>query len=401
VEQIKTKMAPRVIRSLNQLSRYVVLSSVPYQHILKNDAPVIEKLGLISQRDLDVLMSDDELRDELPNNQFNLAYLIDVPKIRGMYYGAKHGMSSLYFITKNILNNYLEDHSRRSIDMDVDAVVERYLGGDPLFLNRQPTLDQSRMLCMRAVTKKEKEKNLIEAAIKGGNLEIFKDTCIGKGVWDFDNIMITASTYGTLEMVTFCIQRGAAYYFLSLMHAIPSQNIDIIRLLFERGHYMLDKYEYQKISRNMSIYTSHHKLNTDVLYIVIEYCKVHMSKEDYVFITLNLDYTNDNRANNSWSYCADGIDIPESIKKIKNKFSLNLVLKLQIHTIDANESLRYAAYYNDTDAFKSLMEKGATDFVGALQYAILSPLYTQDVKQVIIDNCDLTIEDYIKALYFF
>jgi hypothetical protein len=103
--EIQTTMSMQNIESLEQLSRYVVLSSVPYQHILKNDATVIEKLGLISQKDLDVLMSDDELRDdvlkndELKNERSNnnqsisasyLPYLLNVPK-KGMYYGAKHG----------------------------------------------------------------------------------------------------------------------------------------------------------------------------------------------------------------------------------------------------------------------------------------------------------------------
>jgi hypothetical protein len=250
----------------------------------------------------------------------------------------------------------------------------------------------------KTILKKNREdhENLIETAIRGGNLEIFKDICSGKLLWELDNIMITASTFGTLEMVTFCIQRGAVYYFQSLLsiilRTIQYQNIDIITLLFERGNYMLNKFHYKLISDYMSIYTSHRKLNSDVLNIMIQYCKHHLSKEDYVSIILG----------NVWRYCTDNVDIPESIKKLqRNKFVLNLVMKLQIHAIDINKALKYAAYFNDCDAFKYLMEQGATDFVGALKYAILSPSNTSDIKRMITVSCNLTTDDYINALYFF
>jgi DNA-directed RNA polymerase beta' subunit len=95
----------------------------------------------------------------------------------------------------------------RTIDLDVGDVVERYLkDGDPLFLNRQPTLHRNGMLGMRAVIKPGRTFRFNLAITKGfnadfdgdeGNIYCCKSLCAQaelKYVVDVKDRMLSAQT---------------------------------------------------------------------------------------------------------------------------------------------------------------------------------------------------------------
>lgn len=315
---------------------------------MDNNETAVEKLDLITMYDYDRLITDDGLRVE-SNNRNTLEYLMDNPK-RGMYYGAKYGIPILYFTAKTMYN---------TTNSDIHSI----------------------------------DKDLIETSIRGGNLDIFIDTCLY--VNDYDTLMIKASTFGTFEMVSFCIEQGGVYIFASLIQAIQYHQTDTIDLLFECGIDTLDKVAYLYIADSISImYRLHHKLNRDVLRIVIQHCNRHLSKMDYITMFLQ-------KPNRSLHGRSSYVDIPDFIQRIRNnKFVLNQVLK-NCTIYDKNQSLRFAAYLNEHEAFNCLIDKGANDSIGAIRYTLLSPYNTIVLKRTVLERFNPSIDDYVNAFFFF
>lgn len=137
----------------------------------------------------------------------------------------------------------------RTIDLDIGDVVERYLkDGDPLFLNRQPTLHRNGMLGMRAVIKPGKTFRFNLAITKGfnadfdgdeGNIYCCKSQCAQaelKYVVDVKDRMLSAQTNKPEQCI---VQDSLLAAYLMTSKPQPMSREEFQNCLFRSNKYHL------------------------------------------------------------------------------------------------------------------------------------------------------------------
>jgi hypothetical protein len=238
----------------------------------------------------------------------------------------------------------------------------------------------------------------LPAAVLGGNLEIVKDineqckTCICDTHKDL--IMYNAAIYNNFELLEYGIEIGADDFSHALNGAL-SQCITskkTIQLLLEKGKAKFHKSEY--VIRIKSAKSK------EILQLILPYTEKCFSQVEYEKAIYDIRY-DVRHIQNTFD-----VEFPSCMNKYVGPYGLfrNVVMfKYMINNgeINVNEVFKYVVHMNNMDLVKFLLEKGATDFRGALQYAILSHNTRLTILQLILyrGRDYLRIEDYVDALF--